>query len=269
MEIKPMFDNTIKMNVTQIKLDEVKVAPVVKQDTIPNGILKVIKWEVARQLFTIGLNSLLILGSIILAVLYATDVFNVSWIAYSIPITVFILSSWKLLTTLIERSRLLKDVQRYREDLKVGLNSTPPFISRMYMNLYSKQVAHNWLTITILFYGGISTMLLWWLKDVSWWIFDFRSWISDIFSNPTLMAWMFTILLIAVAVIHIIFAVQRNKRILEINSFFGKEIATASDVEAMKTARNKTYRRLFIISIMIVLIIPILVRFALKMFKKK
>ena len=268
MEIKPMYDNTIKMNVTSIKLEAPTKMKADKDRTIPNGIYKVIRWERIRQWFTIGLNISIVTAAIILTILYAT-VLDVSWIAYSVPIILFLLSGWKLLTTLFERGRLNRSVERYKEDLRIGLDTTPPFIANLYMSLHTKQVAHNWLTMFTLFYGGIATLLLWWLKDVSWWIFDFKSWIEGMFSNPTTMAWLFTTLLLTVSVLHIVFAIQRNKRIQEINSYFGTAIASTSDIETMKQSKNKMYRRLFIISIMVVLVIPILVRFILKFTKRK
>ena len=269
MEIRPMYDNTIKMSINQVKLESSKISETKqKGETIPNGIYRVIQWERIRQWFTIGISSSILTISAILFVLYKI-VMNVSWIAYAIPLTLFLLSSWKLITTLLERSSLNRDVNRYREDLKIGLTSTPPFIANMYIKLYQKQVSHNWMTMFILFYGGISTLLLWWLKNVSWWIFDFKVWISNMFSNPTTMAWLFTALLITVAIIHIVFAIQRKKKILDINSYFGQNLAPASEIETIKASKNKMYRRLFIISVMVFLIIPIVVRFILKFIKRK
>ena len=268
MDIKPMYDNTIKMSVTNIKLESTKIDSKRKDNTIPNGIYGVIRWEKIRQLFTIILNLAFLLIASTLMILYSTTM-TVSWFAYVIPILISLLSLWKMLITLFERSRILKDISRYKEDLNIGLESTPPFISRLYMQLHQKQVSHNWFTIFILFYGGIATILLWWLKDISWWIFDFSSWIQDMFSSPITMAWLFTSLLIGVSLLHIIFAIQRKKRILDINSYFGGSIATSTDIETMKQSRNKMYRRLFIISIMIILIIPIVARFVLKFIKRK
>lgn len=266
MEIKPLYDKTIKMSVTNLKLEDVKIRA--RDETIPNGIYRVIKWEKTRQLFTISLNIALIITAAILVILYQLN-FNVTWIAYTVPTAIFLLSGWKLFSTIFERKALKRDVIRYKEDLKIGLESTPQFIARMYMKLHEKQVAHNWFTIATLFYGGTTTLLLWWLKDVSWWIFDFKQWISNMFDNPTTMAWLFTILLLGVSILHIIFAVQRKKRILEIDSYFGGALAPQSEIESIKQARNKTYRRIFLISIMIILIIPMVVKFVTKMLRGK
>lgn len=269
MEIKPIYDNTIKMSVNNIKLRSIDEDVIhSKSGIIPNGIWRAIHWEKIRQLFTIGINISLILSSIILIILYRTTL-DVSWIAYSFPIIIILLSSWKLLFTLIERRNIIRSIERYKEDLKIGLDSTPPFIMNLHMSLHIKQVTHNWTTFVIIFYGGITTLLLWWLKDTSWWIFDFKSWIHAMFSNPEMMAWLFTSLLIVVSVLHIIFAIERNKKILEIYSYFGKTLTPVSEIETVKQSKNKMYRRLFIISVMIILLIPILVRFVMKFITRK
>lgn len=263
MEIKPMFDQTIKMNIQSISLDKVSHKRKEEDNSIPNGIYRVIRWERIRQWVTTGINISIILGMIILISIYASQD-NVKWSAYIIPVVTLLLSVWKLFITLIEKSSLNNDVIRYREDLKHNLTSTPPFIARMYRSLYIKQVSHNWLTIFIMFYGGIATLLLWWLKDVSWWIFDFKTWIQDLFESPTTMAWIFTITLIAVAVIHIIFAIQRKKRIVDIDSYFGQSLESPGNIIAIKSEKNKAYRRIFIFSLMILLVIPVVVRFILR-----
>lgn len=151
----------------------------------------------------------------------------------------------------------------------MGLTSTPQFLARMYKGLHRKQISHNWFTMSVIFYGGISTLLLWWLKDTSWWIFDFKSWISSLFASPDLMAWIFTISLIVAIGIHILFAINRKKRILDLDSYFGEALMSESDIQSIKTSMNKMYRRLFIISLMVLLIIPIVVKFVLKMIRKK
>ncbi|NQZ66359.1 MAG: hypothetical protein HRT99_04080 [Mycoplasmatales bacterium] len=269
MEIKPMYDNTIKMSVKNVKLESLKIKEnPEKAGLIPNGIWRVIRWEKIRQIFTIIMSGLILLFTAILTALYATKM-DVLWAAYIIPGILIMLTSWKLLNTLIERGRLVKSIERYKEDLKIGLESTPPFISNLYMSLHIKQVAHNWLTFITIFYGGIITVLLWWLKDFSWWIFDFKSWIHNLFADPEMMTWLFTSLLIAVSVLHIIFAIQRKKKILDINSYFGSTLAPISEIETIKQSKNKMYRRLFIISVMIILVIPILVRFSLKIISGK
>ncbi|MCK5867198.1 MAG: hypothetical protein KAG14_02250 [Mycoplasmataceae bacterium] len=270
MEIRPMYENTIKMSVTNIKLETMKQTKE-KNDLykeIPNGILKVIKWEFLRQWITIAITFILIVSMIVLISVYST-ITHVSWTGYVIPSTTLILSTWKILITISEKKRMNKDIVRYKENIRMGLTSTPQFLVNMYKTLHRKQISHNWFTMTVIFYGGISTLLLWWLKDTTWWIFDFKSWISSWFASPDLMAWIFTISLIVVIVIHAIFAINRKKRILDLDSYFGEPLMNETDLQSLKVTLNKTYRRLFIFSIMILMIIPMVIKFVFKMIRKK
>ena len=272
MEIKPLFETgTIDMKISTVKTAKIeKSKSSDPSGVIPSGIFKVIKWEKFRQIFTISLTSIVLLFGIILATLYGTKVYDVSWIAYLLPITIILLSGYKLMTTYFEYQSLVKSVKRYRENLKVlGAGSNETFIQKLYKKLHTKQIAHNWLTFVGLFYGGIITLLLWWLKDSSWWIFDFKSWIHAWFGNPDLMVGLFTILLVSIATLHIVLSIQRKKRILDIDLYLGERLISTTDLETLKTTRNKAYRRLFVISLMIFLVIPMLVKITLKVLRKK
>ncbi len=270
MAIKPMYETgTIRLStpVTHVRKLETKV---VKDPggTIPNGIYKVISWERIRQTLTLALSFTIMLASIILIILYAL-VYKTAAVGFVIPTLVLIASLWKASSTFLERNWLKRSVQRYREDLKIGISSTPPFISRMYLQLHKKQIAHNWLTFSLMFYGGIGTLLLWWLKDFSWWWLHFDKWINALFSNPTLMVWIFTASLIAVAVIHVMLSIQRKKRLLEIDSYFGSQMMPQSDIDSLKQTQNKMFRRIFIISVLVILIIPMVSLLILKVVRRK
>lgn len=266
MEIKPLYDTSTIKFVNPVAVAPKKLESKTSTDpngVIPNGIYKVINWEKKRQLITLVLSGLISLASIIMIVLYFT-VFSSSWISLVIPSVIVLFSIYKLMITLGEKKYLSKSIQRYTEDLVIGISDTPPFISRLYMSLNKKQVRHNWITFTLMFYGGLFTLILWWLKDTSWWIFDFSKWIHGLFSNPELMVILFTVSLAIVIVLYIVLTIQRKKRILEIDSYFGSQMMSQSELETMKRDMNKTYRRLFIISVMVILIIPFVVRWVLK-----
>ncbi len=271
MEIKPLYDtNTIRfVNPTIVQPKKLEKRKAVDPNgVIPNGIFKVIKWEKRRQQFTIGLSALITLASIILITLYFT-VFDASWIAIVIPSVVLLLAFYKSMITLGEMNYLKKALLRYSEDLAIGLTDTPPFISRLYLSLNKKQVKHNWITFFLMFYGGLFTLTLWWLKDVSWWIFDFKAWIHSLFSNPDLMVILFTVSLAAIVLIYLVLTIQRKKRLLEIDSYYGSQMMSASDLETIKQTMNKMYRRIFIMSVLVVLIIPIVVRLILRVIRGK
>lgn len=272
MEIRPLYETqTIKMiNPTLPGVQTLEKAKnkLDQYGNIPNGIAKVLHWEKIRQLFTIAISGALFIWMTILILLYAY-VFDSSWFAFIIPTAIALASSYKLIMTLYERKYLLNSIKRYSEDLKAGISSTPGFIAKMYRALIQKQVRHNWFTFTVMFYGGIITLLLWWLKDTSWWIFDFEGWIHSWFSNPDLMTILFAIALLATIILHMVFAVQRKRRMLEIDSYFGSQVLPQTDIDSLKVTENKMLRRLFIISLMVLLIIPLAVKIIKKIVRKK
>lgn len=275
MEIKPLNDSaTIKFSIAETSVKSLQ-APVKektdKEGIIPNSIYKVIRWEIFRQRFTLVFSSLIFLAMGIMISLYASKAINAGWASYIIPVTIATLSLLKLLLTLQEFAWLRKAVRQYKDDLRVnlGVSSTPHFVSKIYIGLHRKQIAHNWLTFTLLFYGGILTVLLWLLKDVSWWIFEFDKWIHSLFSNPDLMSWLFTAALIIIVVAHIVFMIQRRARILDIDAYYGHSITPESETSIIKQERNKFYRRLFITSVIIVLIIPLVIKLILRIIRLK
>lgn len=270
MDIKPLFQTgTIRIVAPKTNIKHVDTKIIKDPDGIvPSSIYRVIKWESIRQKLTLLLLNLIIIAISIWIILLST-VYQSMWVGYLIPIILLMLLTYKVLITFFEMKTLKRAVIRYREDLKYNLVSTPPFLARMYLALHRKQVAHNWITFTIIFYGGIFTLLLWALKDVDWWIFNFKLWIGTLFGNPWLMSWIFTISLIFVAVLHIIMTVQRKKKIIEMDSFYGSQLAPQSEVEIIKTNYNKMYRRLFFISVLIVLVIPLFIWIVYKTIKRR
>lgn len=269
MEIKPKYNGaTIRINAPIKKKEFNNKVVSDPSGVIPNGIYRVIRWEKTSQIFNIAVSSGLILAMSILIGIYI-GVYNKGFWAVLMPIIVSILSIWKLIVSVMDISRLKRQVDRFKEDMKIGLTSQPPFIIRIYRQLFIRQVRHNWATFFLIFNGSIITLLLWWLKDVNWWIFNFKKWISYLFVNPSLMTILFAIALISIAVIHIFFAIERKKRIMEIESFFGETIISGNEIDQLKAQQNKFYRRLFIIYLMIVFIIPIFVKIILRFIRRK
>lgn len=269
MELKPLYATGNIKIVPGIK--EVKLESKIVRDPssiIPSGIYKVIHWEKWRQRFVSLINLIALITSIIMMALYST-ILPVSWVGFVLPIIVVIISSIKLTSTISEMMWLKNSVDHYKQDIKIGLTSTPPFIAKLYFKLHKKQVASNWATIFILFYVGLLTLILWGLKDVSWWIFQFDVWIKDVFYSPTVMEYLFAAIMISSVLIQITLTIQRKKRIDEIESYFGGSLTSPTDIYNMKTERNKFYRRIFVASIMVLLIIPVLIRWILRLLVRK
>lgn len=272
MNIKPLYETqTIKIINPAIKesqsLQKAK-NKFEKYGNIPNGIAKVLHWEKIRQLVTLSICGLLLISMGILIILY-TNVFDANWPSIIIPAVISFALIYKLFMTFLERKYLTNSIKRYSEDLEAGITSTPGFIAKMYRALIQKQVRHNWFTFFVMFYGGIITLLLWWLKDTSWWIFKFDKWIHSWFANPNLMTWLFSISLILIVVLHMILAIQRKRRLLEIDYYFGTNVMPQVDIDSFKSTENKMFRRIFIISLMIFLIIPVFVKIIGRILRKK
>ncbi len=260
------FSNTTTFNKPSLK--RVKKVQLDPEEIIPSGVFGVIKWEMGRQLVTAILSAILLLACSIIIIMQV-EVWKSGPMMY-IPPTVFgLIGLYKFSMSLIESNEIKKSIKIYRQDIKVGLTSTPPFISKLFINFHKKQIAHNWITFSMIFYGGISVLLLWWLKDVNWWIFDFKLWIQKWMGNPTLIASLMSASLLVIVVIHIAFAIMRRKRISDMNMYFGQGMATQSEIEEIKTNKNKFYRRLFLISLLVLLVIPMIVRITWKIIKRK
>ncbi len=272
MNLKPInkndtitFVNTSTFTKTDISEKHIIKDP---EGKIPTGIYGVIRWERVRQIITMFLSGIFLLTSIIL-ILLDYFIWDVGPLTYVPPVLLGLLSLHRFAMSSIEFSGMNRAIKRYRQDIKVGLTSTPPFISKLYMSLHKKQVAHNWITFSLLFYGGLTTIILWWLKDVNWWVLNFKLWIHNLMGNPTLIATIMAITLLAVSILHIIFAVQRRKRINDMNLYFGEELAPLSQIEEVKAIRNKAYRRMFIFSVLVILVLPIIALGTFKLIRKK
>ncbi|MCP4337187.1 MAG: hypothetical protein GY679_05065 [Mycoplasma sp.] len=272
MDLKPINqqDTITFINTSTFHKPLTKTQKVVKdpQNTIPNGIYGVINWEIRKQK-AVGILSTLFLITAIVLIILQLKLWKTGPLTYIPTVSLLLISIYKSSICLIEFLGIKKSVVRYRQDMIVGLTSTPPFISKMYIDFNKKQVSHNWITFSFIFYGGLFSLLLWWLKDVKWWIFDFKKWIQNLFGQPKLVATLVAVSLLIVVIIHIAFAIMRKKRISDMNMYFGQEMATQSQIEEIKTNKNKLYRRIFLISVLIILIIPIIIRIILKIINRK
>jgi hypothetical protein len=72
-----------------------------------------------------------------------------------------------------------------------------------------------------------------------------------------------------IAILHVIFFIQRKKKLLEMHSFFGESLMPQSEIEIIKGGKNKAYRRMFIISVLTFLVVPIIAKTILKFIRRK
>ena len=243
------------------------------QGIIPNGIYKVFSLEKSVKLASIITSLIIFLISGILIALFATSpsLFintanneKIKWGWYIIPSIAIVLTFYLMTIELIELIGISRSVVAYRDSIKLGGISTPPFITLLYRKLILKQVRRTWLVVAIIFYVGIFTLIFWGLKDVKWKHLDFKKWIHNSFPNPELVIYILCGIMAAVLALHISFTIFRKKRTVDIQSFFGNEVMDYNELQEKKSKAHKFYAKIFLISILLILVLPFIIYIILK-----
>ena len=243
------------------------------QGIIPNGIYKVFSLEKSVKLASIISSLIIFLISGILIALFATSpsLFintanneKIKWGWYIIPSIAITLTFYLMTIELIELIGISRSVVAYRDSIKLGAISTPPFITLLYRKLILKQVRRTWLVVAIIFYVGIFTLIFWGLKDVKWKHLDFKKWIHNSFPNPELVIYILCGIMAAVLALHISFTIFRKKRTVDIQSFFGNEVMDYNELQEKKSKAHKFYAKIFLISILLILVLPFIIYIILK-----
>lgn len=243
------------------------------QGIIPNGIYKVFSLEKSVKLASIITSLIIFLISGILIALFATSpsLFintanneKIKWGWYIIPSIAIVLTFYLMTIELIELIGISRSVVAYRDSIKLGAISTPPFITLLYRKLILKQVRRTWLVVAIIFYVGIFTLIFWGLKDVKWKHLDFKKWIHNSFPNPELVIYILCAIMAVVLALHISFTIFRKKRTVDIQSFFGNEVMDYNELQEKKSKAHKFYAKIFLISILLILVLPFIIYIILK-----
>lgn len=243
------------------------------QGIIPNGIYKVFSLEKSVKLASIISSLIIFIISAIFITLFITSpslfintVNNekIKWGWYIIPSIAIVLTFYLMTIELIELIGISRSVVAYRDSIKLGAISTPPFITLLYRKLILKQVRRTWLVVAIIFYVGIFTLIFWGLKDVKWKHLDFKKWIHNSFPNPELVIYILCGIMAAVLALHISFTIFRKKRTVDIQSFFGNEVMDYNELQEKKSKAHKFYAKIFLISILLILVLPFIIYIILK-----
>ncbi|MBN0970409.1 MSC_0882 family membrane protein [Mycoplasma phocoeninasale] len=247
------------------------------QGVIPNGIYRVFRHEKNIKRITIIIDFILALASIIIVLLFVfqpqlfnvkkVDEFKIPWGWYIVPVLLFLITFVNFISESIELLGILRSIVAYRESINSGSSSTPPFISILYRKLALKQVRRTWFVIAIIFYVGLFTLALWGLKDKTLGLLDFKKWISNAFpqeNGANIVVYSLCGIMIAILVIFIINTIFRKKRMVDIESFFGISGINYNEIADRKSSAHKFYAKLFFLSILILLILPIVVYIILK-----
>ena len=243
------------------------------QGIIPNGIYKVFSLEKSVKLASIISSLIIFIISAIFITLFITSpsLFintanneKIKWGWYIIPSIAIVLTFYLMTIELIELIGISRSVVAYRDSIKLGAISTPPFITLLYRKLILKQVRRTWLVVAIIFYVGIFTLIFWGLKDAKWKHLDFKKWIHNSFPNPELVIYILCAIMAAVLVLHISFTIFRKKRTVDIQSFFGNEVMDYNELQEKKSKAHKFYAKIFLISILLILVLPFIIYIILK-----
>ncbi|MCU4117406.1 hypothetical protein N8G13_02975 [Mycoplasma zalophi] len=257
---------------------------------IPNSIMRIYNWENLSKIINILISSVLLVASSILIILLALKptLFKLEktpWIWYVLIGVFMLFVLWKWINDVIEFSSLKRSIKDYRETILRQEKTTPAFIGILYRKLVLRQTSHNWITIATVFYFGIFTLIFWAIKDSQWiqygdlvhkdtnnpaFVLDFKTWINNSFPNPINWVYLFTGIIFLIVLIHIVWAILRKVRITNIRDSFGLETEIIQKIQEEKAKQNRFYAKIFLISILLVLILPFIIYiFTKKIFLRK
>ncbi|WP_373436494.1 MSC_0882 family membrane protein [Metamycoplasma equirhinis] len=245
-------------------------SPTEKLETVlETGTKKIFKQELSFISAILIINTLLILISItsILFLKYAPILFatttKIPWGLYLIPSLIICFNLYFLIIKLIYFFAIKKALLLYKQDHFVS-----PLISLIYQKLVFNQVKRFWFTIAFLFYGSLIALIFYFLKGVEWKFFKFKEWFVIAFKNPNLVFYFLTNLLILNLLIYIILTIVNKKRTADIQVFYRNEI-NLQNIENNKSKLNKTLAKIFIFSILTILIAPLITYLIARKIRKK
>ncbi|AWX69594.1 MSC_0882 family membrane protein [[Mycoplasma] anseris] len=243
---------------------------------IPNGIYKVFSLEKSIKVFMAFVETFIFMGALIIALLFGLKATwfklenNIApWTWFIVPVGSMGLSLTLFVLDLIEYLGIKKSIVMYRDSIKAGAVSTPPFISLLYRKLMMKQVRKTWLVVAILFYVGLFTVILWALQNQKWGELDWKTWIHKSFPNPNTVVYILCGIMSLVLVLFVINTIIRKKRMVDIQSFFGNESLDYNSLQEDKSKAHRFWAKVFFISVLVLLVLPFIIWILIKKFGGK
>lgn len=261
-------EETFEENIEKIK----KYQQSNSNDYNKKDIEKIYKGQLAINSFWLLLTTILFLSSVtaVLIFLFSNFFEKVEWTWYIIPAVVGIVSLIKMIIAAIEKSAITKGMKSYINSLKFGEKILPNFLFKYYKQLVLKQISHIWVTIFVLFYGSLFTGLLYSLKDVvvefAGITINFKQMILTFIPNTNLFFIVAISFMAIFLSITIFFWIWRKKKILDVENIIGIEASVKTDIQNIKRSRNKSWIKLFIFSIFVISVLPIIILLILKRF---
>ncbi|PAF55018.1 MSC_0882 family membrane protein [Mycoplasmopsis agassizii] len=292
MNIKPLNDtSTVNIITPSEQMQKIYLETTTFQkppnEIIPNGLYRVFRFERFFDVFMMVALSMVILtmAAIIIVNTIRPDLLLTPTIKQELTINVaenttlqpliaiYIITGLvifaafaKIISVAIDFSSIKRSMEQYRNNLKNEDYSSPAYIDNLYKRLIVGQVNHNWITIHLLWFGGLFVAILFGLKNADWSIGEpggvylpitWNIWIKNAFIDPDLVVTLFVTILLAWIVTHIVFFLVRKKRKMDIESFFAKsQLADTETSQKWVSRTRKIWFTTFLILNLILIVIP-------------
>ncbi|TPR53903.1 MSC_0882 family membrane protein [Metamycoplasma neophronis] len=239
---------------------------------IPNGIYSVFRQEINIKKIMLSIDAIIFFIALITSLIFGfapglfnkTENYHTPWGWYIVPVFLMVLTLSNFIFESIELTGIKRNIAVYRESIKAGSSSTPPFISLLYRKLMLKQVYRTWIVVAIIFYVGLFTLAFWGLQDKKWGKLDFNKWIHNSFPNPNIVVYVLCGIMGLVLILFIINTIFRKKRMVDIQSFFGNEVMNYSELAEKRSKAHHKCAKIFFLSILVILVLPFILYIILK-----
>ncbi|TDO19132.1 hypothetical protein EI74_0781 [Mycoplasma testudineum] len=188
---------------------------------------------------------------------------------YIFSAVLILFAIFKIASVSIDLGAIKKAEIAYRSQANSSNRNVNPYITKLYQKLILKQIDHNWITIFLLWFGGLFVAILFWLKNADWSIgnpeafqlyipITWNVWIKNAFVDPDLVVTLFLVILFAWIILHIVFALIRKKRKTDIEAFFSTgEFIDQDTIDRWISGRRKIWFRSFLLVNLFLIIIPV------------
>lgn len=169
----------------------------------------------------------------------------------------------------IENLKWTHTVQRYRDAVSAGDYTSSTTFHIVYRKIILKDINLLWILIFILTYLGIITLIIFGLYQSGTWMagsrdghffieLPWREWLDNGFKNTRLFCLISVIIMASLIVAYSVIKVFDKKRLADISDFLGeRSVEIQEQIETAKKDRNKMWARIYIISVVLTILLPI------------
>ncbi|WP_041362937.1 MSC_0882 family membrane protein [[Mycoplasma] mobile] len=266
--LNPHIPETKEFSNTSEEKTDVKQS---KNTEVKKGKLSLLISEKKLRTFVMISTSFFIFLLVLLLILFFTNAIPISNLGfYVIPSIVILFLLYNFFISLIEFKGLNKLTKTLTIEGDLNSNS---LITDFYIKMQKKHISTIWFAIFYTFYVGIFTLIFWGIQSQNWLngALNFQLWISNAFPTPFNPFWatiLFGSSILLVILITLIFSLIRRFQSINFLAYFDQEVIKIEVIESIRKNRNKFYLKIFIFSILIVFVIPIIFYFVVKGIRK-